>query len=456
MKRQTKEQVKNKKKLKYNQHLTIKPIVVPKILLIRTTRYRRKSSENSLKQVILRVAKLVKDAALTYNKVLELIKKAQYENSKYSDIKNLDNFSITLSKIEHKLLKHPSTNDKLAREEDKYELTIAMTNKKVEEEEYQTANEHRLLLQSEICKLKVTINKYNENLHCVSASIENIKNLLQKNKEISEAELMNIKSLRETHKSLLVRYNEAKIEHKNLIKADIMREYVIHRIKGKLYTILVSNYDTKELINTPLHSLDIPFDTIVDTHSDLYEDCIKHWLEITRPMILSCLGVLKGLIKDLTYFVISANNQYRLLVDYILGCIKNMVEYSIEGQLLDQVQGSVKNLKTMSEMREFIMCSTTFHKLITISLNGIKILFVLINANRSEDLEFINAKTHIKGSYSKRSNLLRIFNSVHVGYLVLLLDIKVEDILHVNKIIEQAKSIVDYVKTDKFTYLISK
>eukprot|EP01022_Parablepharisma_sp_SALTPOND_P013380 TRINITY_DN1785_c0_g1_i1.p1 TRINITY_DN1785_c0_g1~~TRINITY_DN1785_c0_g1_i1.p1 ORF type:complete len:609 (+),score=53.46 TRINITY_DN1785_c0_g1_i1:1378-3204(+) len=349
--------------------------------------------------------------------------------------------------------------------------------------------EEKAALENDVQKVHTNLNESKATIKNKKENIAQLKTHLKENEEINKRKQIEIKQLRKEHSELLCTSKELLREHEQKHQNDIQQEYEIHKMKGKLYSILVSDLDKSLKSNeNAMVGFDLlelkpegsawthaKFDLVIDRTLDLCEnfEYAKYWVELTQPMVSSCVGMIEGSnCKELTYFVLSAFNKFKLLADYIEGLINAIkggkgTPITIKARALDTPAETAKRLFGIGEIRTFLdfAHSKCNNRIVTIEANGTVLKYVLIDTIDSRNLENIQrriketrrSKTPLKAPQKPAKEFHKILASVQAGYLIMLMDfsgktLSKDHVPDLNRIMETAKLLSEYVVTAKFSY----
>jgi len=247
-------------------------------------------------------------------------------------------------------------------------------------------------IESQAKKLKESIKAHKKSTCKIKEEImiEN-KSIEEKKKEVNE-----LKRIRD---ELIEEHKKCMIEELNLIREDFKIEHLIHRIKRKLYTILILNapISSMKTINT------FKFDSILDKNLCECFDHITYLTELINPMVNFFM---RSDYKNLTYFVISLNKELLLLVKYI----DNLLNHILYDKILTihELNSKIhRKLNKVKEIEDYIESNKDKNLNLTIKIMKKSITFVLLN------VEYINNTDY---------ELNTIFNSVQIGYLMLVIN----------------------------------
>jgi len=197
-----------------------------------------------------------------------------------TQIHNLDKQLFTLSREKEKCNNKEDLRIKERRKELEYLLKKSKdqsdTKKKEREQHEQALNTCSKLIQDNqnlkamIEQIKSSINKTKERI------IKTRCNILE-SEEIKESNLQSQRELEQVNKDLSIEFSKQIITEKSLYIEAMNTEHIIHKIKGKLYSILVLNkahdkltFNTIELQNVCGEKIVFKFDSVIA--GGMYED----------------------------------------------------------------------------------------------------------------------------------------------------------------------------------------
>jgi len=259
-------------------------------------------------------------------------------------------------------------------------------------------------------------------------SIDSYKNMLIKISELKIQKNIEIAELQKLLYENTEKLNQIQSEYEKNLQKDIKQEYIIHRMKGKLYKILILNYQNlpNKLIKLSPNQVEISqkseniwkaykFDAVLLKLMIENFESKKSIFELCENMLKFGLGLNETKLpdeikpKEISYFCLSLKNDFINLCEFIdfaiqkIQIILEKPDFKFFGKYLETNSDSLqKKLNNIGEIRNFIMTNSKFqsnisqNKLITIEIIGYNLLlkFVIIDSLDTKNIDFFTKKAH--------------------------------------------------------------